>query len=67
MAGAWLRGLGYNRAAPAEVLISLFDTGTYHFLYRSDLPLGVVDAAVVHPAKSSRDSGRDRGDGGHRS
>ncbi|MGN9796354.1 hypothetical protein ACTMTU_35465 [Streptomyces sp. OZ13] len=51
VAEAWLCGLGLNRAAPAEVLISLFDTGRVYFLYRRDLPPGVLDAAVVHPVK----------------
>ncbi|MFJ3102453.1 hypothetical protein [Streptomyces sp. NPDC086835] len=49
--GAWLWGLGLNRAAPAEVLISIFDAGRADFLFRKDLPPGVLDAAVVHPAK----------------
>lgn len=54
---AWLRGLGSNRAAPTEVLVSLFDAGkspSAHFLYRDDLPTGVLDAAVVHSARSIR-------------
>lgn len=54
---AWLRGLGNNPAAPPEVLVGLFDAGPrpcVYFLYRDDLPDGVLDAAVVHPAKSVR-------------
>ncbi|MEU8696986.1 hypothetical protein AB0C61_04755 [Streptomyces sp. NPDC048680] len=54
LAEAWLRGLGLNRAAPAEVLISLFDAGRrpiVHFLHRDDLPAGVLDAAAVHPTR----------------
>ncbi len=47
----WLSGLGLNPAAPAEVLVSLFDAGEASFLYRADLPAGVLDAAVVHPSR----------------
>ncbi|WP_035844754.1 hypothetical protein [Kitasatospora azatica] len=58
VAAAWLLGLGFNRAAPAEVLVSLFDTGrtasSPQFLHRADLPTGVLDAAVVHPSKNVR-------------
>ncbi|WP_329617750.1 hypothetical protein OG244_36520 [Streptomyces brevispora] len=57
LAEAWLRGLGLNRAASAEVLISLFDAGRkpiVHFLYRDDLPAGVLDAAAVHPSRGVR-------------
>ncbi|MFD4240900.1 hypothetical protein ACFWP3_04750 [Streptomyces sp. NPDC058525] len=57
VARAWLRGLGANRGAPADVLVALFDTGNplfLSFLYRADLPSGVLDAAVVHPAKAVR-------------
>ena len=57
IAAAWLRGLGSNRGAPAEVLVSLFDAGKppfVYFLYRADLPPGVLDAAVVHPVRSVR-------------
>lgn len=63
-AQAWLRGLGGNRAAPADVLISLFDVGqrpSVHFLYRDDLPAGVLDAAAVHPAKSVRGAAAESG------
>lgn len=64
VATAWLRGLGANRGAPAEVLVSLFDTGKplfVHFLYRADLPTGVLDAAVVHPAKAVRGTAAESG------
>ncbi|MFD9394008.1 hypothetical protein ACFWBB_25705 [Streptomyces sp. NPDC060000] len=64
VATSWLRGLGANRGAPAEVLISLFDTGKplfVHFLYRADLPPGVLDAAVVHPAKAVRGTAAESG------
>ncbi|MFJ2420743.1 hypothetical protein [Streptomyces brevispora] len=57
LAEAWLRGLGLNRAASAEVLISLFDAGRkpiVYFLYRDDLPAGVLDAAAVHPSRGVR-------------
>ncbi|MFE9426898.1 hypothetical protein ACFYNO_28485 [Kitasatospora sp. NPDC006697] len=48
----WLMGLGYNRAAPAQVLTALFDVGRADFLMRrTELPEGVMDAAAVHPLK----------------
>ncbi|MEV6972605.1 hypothetical protein [Kitasatospora sp. NPDC093806] len=50
-AKAWLLGLGANRAAPADVLIGVLDTGHTDLLLRRDLPPGVVDAAVDHPAR----------------
>ncbi|MGW1409678.1 hypothetical protein [Streptomyces sp. NPDC002403] len=61
---AWLRGLGANRAAPAEVLISLFDVRKkplVHFLYRDDLPDGVRDAAVVHHSRTVRGTAAESG------
>ncbi|MFD7493626.1 hypothetical protein ACFV8T_14620 [Streptomyces sp. NPDC059832] len=64
LADAWLRGLGFNRAAPAEVLISLFDVGKkpfVYFLYRDDLPAGVLDAAAVHPARAVRGTAAESG------
>ncbi|MET9657540.1 hypothetical protein [Streptomyces sp. NPDC006510] len=64
IANAWLRGLGSNRGAPAEVLISLFDARKkpfVRFLYRDDLPAGVLDAAVVHPAREVRGSAAESG------
>ncbi|MER7925266.1 hypothetical protein ABTY96_19370 [Streptomyces sp. NPDC096057] len=54
VAEGWLTGLGLNRAAPAEVLVSLFDAGEAGFLHRADLPTGVLDAAVVHPSGKVR-------------
>ncbi|MGW1376960.1 hypothetical protein ACWD6P_22185 [Streptomyces sp. NPDC002446] len=51
LAQAWLWGLGFNRAAPKEVLVSILDTGRADFLFREDLPPGVLDAAVAHPVK----------------
>ncbi|MFE9855319.1 hypothetical protein [Streptomyces sp. NPDC005780] len=63
-AEAWLRGLGYNRAAPAHVLVSLFDAGespSVYFLYRDDLPAGVLDAAIAHPDRNIRASAAESG------
>ncbi|MET9429648.1 PE-PGRS family protein [Streptomyces sp. NPDC003036] len=40
--------LGYNRAAPEELLIRLLDAEP-GFLWRKDLPPAVLDAAVDHP------------------
>ncbi|MFG2776517.1 hypothetical protein ACGFY7_01490 [Streptomyces prunicolor] len=48
----WLTGLGLNKAAPVEVLVNLFDVGEASFLYRTDLPTGVLDAAVAHPSRN---------------
>ncbi|MEU9077190.1 hypothetical protein [Kitasatospora sp. NPDC048538] len=62
VAGAWLRGLGFNTGAPEAVLLSLLDTGTSAFLLRTNLPAGVLDAAVDHPLRRvwgmAADSGR---------
>ncbi|WP_345697161.1 hypothetical protein [Kitasatospora terrestris] len=52
MAEAWLTGLGFNRAAPADVLIALLDAGHAGCLHRTDLPGGVLDAATVQPLKA---------------
>ncbi|WP_406120039.1 hypothetical protein [Streptomyces sp. NBC_00989] len=52
VAKGWLSGLALNRAAPVEVLVGLFDAGEASFLYRADLPAGVLDAAVAHPSRS---------------
>lgn len=52
VAQEWLSGLGFNPAAPTEVLVGLFDAGEAGFLYRTDLPADVLDAAVVHPSRS---------------
>ncbi|MER7705565.1 hypothetical protein ABTX81_22070 [Kitasatospora sp. NPDC097605] len=49
LAEVWLGSLGYNRAAPADVLIALLDLGHTGLLHRTDLPPGVLDAAVDHP------------------
>lgn len=51
---AWLCMLGFNRAAPAEVLVELLDAGETGFLEREDLPDGVMDAAVVHRSRQVR-------------
>ncbi|MFE7528301.1 hypothetical protein ACFU7Y_21655 [Kitasatospora sp. NPDC057542] len=51
---SWLDGLGFNRAAPADLLLRLLDAGRHWFLYREDLPDAVLDAAVVHPARQVR-------------
>ncbi|MEU4097282.1 hypothetical protein [Streptomyces sp. NPDC026673] len=51
---AWHYMLGFNRAAPAEVLIELLEAGETGFLERDDLPEGVVDAAVVHRSRQVR-------------
>ncbi|QKW18724.1 hypothetical protein HUT16_06300 [Kitasatospora sp. NA04385] len=45
----WLSWLGFNRAAPVDVLLALLDLAETGFLYRGDLPAAVPDAAVVHP------------------
>ncbi|MFJ1702857.1 PE-PGRS family protein [Kitasatospora sp. NPDC088346] len=45
---AWLDHLGFNRAAPEELLIRLLGL-TWWFLRRPDLPPRVLDAAVDHP------------------
>jgi len=54
VAKGWLTGLGLNRAVPVEVLVSLLDAGEVYFLYRANLPAGVLDAAVAHPARRVR-------------
>ena len=48
-AGNWLFGLGYNEAAPADVLVSLFEHDRPYFLSRKNLPPEVFDAAIAHP------------------
>ncbi len=50
----WLSGLGYNRAAPTELLVRLLDIGETSMLYRHDLPDGVMDAAITHPREDVR-------------
>ena len=54
VAEGWLWGLGFNRAAPAQVLLDILNAGRADFLFREDLPAGIVDAAVAHPAKRVR-------------
>jgi hypothetical protein len=54
VAKGWLTGLGLNRAAPAEVLVRLLDADEVHFLYRTDLPADVLDAAATHPSRRVR-------------
>ena len=51
---SWLSGLGFNRVAPLDLLLGLLDIGETGFLWRTDLPAGVVDAAVVHPTRLVR-------------
>ncbi|MCC9309547.1 hypothetical protein LN042_21115 [Kitasatospora sp. RB6PN24] len=51
---SWLSGLGYNRSAPVDVLLSLLDADEAGFLWREDLPTAVMDAAVVHHARRVR-------------
>jgi hypothetical protein len=53
---SWLSGLGFNRGAPADLLLKLLDLGETGFLWRNDLSADVVDAAVVHPAHVVRRS-----------
>jgi hypothetical protein len=57
----WLSGLGFNRAAPAEVLLELLDAGEGGLLWRADLPPDVLDAAVVHTAKRVRAAAAESG------
>ncbi|MEU6880651.1 PE-PGRS family protein [Streptomyces sp. NPDC046712] len=45
--------LGFNRAAPEDLLIRLLDVEP-HFLFRRDLPPVVVDAAADHPDRKVR-------------
>lgn len=54
VAEGWLWGLGFNRAAPARVLLDILTAGRADFLFREDLPAGIVDAAVVHPSRRVR-------------
>ncbi|WP_430791602.1 hypothetical protein [Actinoplanes sp. G11-F43] len=58
---SWLSGLGFNRAAPVGVLLSLLDAGEAGFLWREDLPPEVMDAAVVHNARYVRAMAADSG------
>lgn len=61
VARSWLSGLGFNRAAPVDVLLSLLDAGAADFLFREDLPAEVMDAAVVHDARDVRAIAADSG------
>ncbi|MFD9409747.1 PE-PGRS family protein [Streptomyces sp. NPDC059989] len=45
--------LGYNRAAPEDLLVRLLDVAP-GFLWRQDLPAVVLDAAVAHPDRNVR-------------
>lgn len=54
VAVSWLSGLGFNRAAPVDVLLDLLDADEAGFLFREDLPPEVLDAAVVHTARRVR-------------
>ncbi|WP_328868822.1 hypothetical protein OHT76_01320 [Streptomyces sp. NBC_00287] len=53
---SWLYQLGFNRAAPVELLVKLLDAGETGFLHREDLPDRVMDAAVVHGTRRVRGS-----------
>jgi hypothetical protein len=53
---SWFCGVGFNRVVPADLLLSLLDLGETAFLWRKDLPAGVVDAAIVHPTRLVRSS-----------
>ncbi len=54
MALSWLSGLGFNRAAPVDVLLELLNADADGLLFRADLPPEVLDAAVVHTARRTR-------------
>ncbi|MFD0020061.1 hypothetical protein [Streptomyces sp. NPDC058382] len=51
---SWLSGLGFNRAAPVDVLLDLLDADEPGLLWREDLPPDVLDAAVVHTSRRVR-------------
>ncbi|MER7756862.1 hypothetical protein [Kitasatospora sp. NPDC097643] len=51
---SWLSGLGFNRSAPVDVLLTLLDADETGFLWREDLPPEIMDAAVVHDARRVR-------------
>jgi hypothetical protein len=57
----WLFGLGLNRSAPDDVLLSLLDFGEVGLLWRDDLPAEVMDAAVVHDAELVRATAAESG------
>ncbi|MFC8224192.1 hypothetical protein [Streptomyces sp. NPDC057287] len=50
----WLEWIGFNRAAPDDLLVGLLDLDETGFLHRDDLPEAVVDAALVHPSRRVR-------------
>lgn len=52
----WLEWIGFNRAAPDDLLVGLLDLDVTGFLHRDDLPEAVVDAALVHPSRRVRSS-----------
>ena len=54
VAEGWLWGLGFNRSAPAQVLLDILQADRADFLFREDLPAEIVDAAVAHPARRVR-------------
>lgn len=58
---SWLSGLGFNRAAPVDVLLELLDADEPGLLWREDLPPGVLDAAVVHTARRVRATAAESG------
>jgi len=58
---SWLSGLGFNRAAPADVLLALLDADEPGLLWREDLPPEVLDAAVVHTARRVRATAAETG------
>lgn len=51
---SWLSGLGFNRAAPVDVLLELLNADADGLLFRADLPPEVLDAAAVHTARRTR-------------
>lgn len=59
---SWLSGIGFNRAAPVELLFQLLDVGEADFLYRRDLPDAVMDAATGHRTRSVRSRTAEIGD-----
>jgi hypothetical protein len=58
---SWLSGLGFNRAAPVDVLLDLLDADEPGLLWRSDLPPEVLDAAVAHTARRVRAAAAESG------
>ncbi|MFJ9155392.1 hypothetical protein ACIRPS_01190 [Streptomyces griseoviridis] len=58
---SWLFGLGFNRAAPVQVLLDVLDAEEPGLLWREDLPPDVLDAAVIHTARRVRASAAECG------